>query len=326
MKVMLISKRTLIIFAILMITGCSQRNPLFNLLDEQSDPSGNDLPQARILLAYAPEEYWIKEVIEYNPAPGQHVNNVQYNDPNNLLGPPRPGEDDVISLGSGGGYVVVRFDPPILDHPDNKGGFDFIIFGNAFYVAGPGNMRWQEPATVEVMKDENGNSIPDPGETWYLLKGSDTATGNTLSVTYDRTNMNFKPITKSHYPDTLYFPGYPDQVTFNLFFFPPSKTGQSAENIIGYADVTPTMENPGADDLEFYTVPDTPGDYPVDTGSGGGDAFKLEWAVDKTTGASVSLDSIDFIRIVNTATNSSGVLNEISAEIDAVSRVRRNNP
>lgn len=315
-------KNNIIIIVILLFLfiSCSQRNPLFNSLESEKKNTGGTAFGGDPPLHYDPEAYWIKEVIEYKPAWGQHVNKSDYNDINKLYGAPVSGAHDIVSLGSGGGYVIVRFDPPILNHPDNINSYDFIIFGNAFFTGA--NERWQEPAYVEVMKDENGDGITN--ETWYLLKGSDTTPGSFISVTNNRTNLNYKPADKDHYPSTDYYPLYPDQITFIIFPFPPEKTGQTSENIRGYADVTPTLDNPGVPDETFYTVPDTPGDYPIDDGSGGGDAFKIEWAVDRNTGAPVVLDQIDFIKIISTATNTLELVGEVSADIDAVARVRRN--
>ncbi len=300
--------------------SCSQRNPLFNSLESEKENKGGTTSGGDSPLHYDPQDYWIKEVIEYKPAWGQHVNNPAYNDINKLYGAPASGANHIISLGSGGGYVIVRFDPPILNHPDNINGYDFIIFGNAFFTGT--DERWQEPAYVEVMKDENSNGLPD--DTWCLLKGSDTTPGSFISVTYNRTNSDYKPTNKSNYPRISYYPGYPDQITFNIFPFPPEKTGQTSKNVWGYADVTPTLDNPGVPDETFYTVPDTPGDYPINDGSGGGDAFKIEWAVDRNTGTPVVLDQIDFIKIISTATNTLEIVGEVSADIDAVARVRRN--
>lgn len=330
-------KTTVIIFILVLVlyTGCGERNPLFNLLEPEefveTDESDND--------------YWITEVIEYKPAWGQHVNNTSFNDINKLYGPPKGngtmgGGLDVVSLGSGGGYLVVQFDPPVLNDSKNIKGYDFIVFGNAYWTGGNPDSHWQEPAYVEVMKDSNGNGLPD--DIWYLLKPSDTTPGDFMSLTNSRTNTNYKPINKSEYPDTAYFPGYPDEIIFQFFRFPSAKAGQTGEEIWGYADVTPTLkpgdmsgangisdnslsdseDNPDIAPGDFYTIPDTHGDLYIDAGSGGGDAFKIEWAVDRNTGAPVSLDKIDFIKITSTATNTDAILKDVSADIDAIARVK----
>jgi len=335
-------RKLLFLFIILILTAnCMQRNPIFNLLQPQNNISKTNISP------YSYEDYWVFDVIEYKPSWGQFVNNSSYNDIQKIYGPPKgegtvSGSLDVITLGNAGGYVIVRFNPPILNHPDNIKGYDFIIFGNATWVGGDPNLHFQEPAIVEVMKDENKNGLPD--DTWYLLKGSDTIPANFIFITNHRTNTNYKPENKSYYPSKTFFPNYPDMISFKVFLFPPEKTGECSFLIWGYADVTPTLklgdlsgadgnndniltdpeDNPNISPADFYTVPDTPGDAKIDAKSGGGDAFKLEWAVDIETGQSVILDSIDFIKIISTATNLMGVLGEVSPEIDAISRVKRN--
>jgi hypothetical protein len=41
--------------------------------------------------------------------------------------------NQIVSIGAGG-YLVVRFRTPILNHPNNLGGLDFTIFGNAGFI------------------------------------------------------------------------------------------------------------------------------------------------------------------------------------------------
>lgn len=61
-----------------------------------------------------------------------------------------------LSLGSFGGYAVLKFDTPVENSPNNKYGVDFILYGNAFV----GN---SEPGCVQVSQD---------GRTWYDIAGS----------------------------------------------------------------------------------------------------------------------------------------------------------
>ena len=325
---------------LILFISCGQRNPLFNDVKPEKDLIlGEPAPDP----IYKPEEYWIKKVLEYKPAWGQHVNQSTFNNTDKLLGPPNgggsasPDSTGIISLGSGGGYVIVQFDPPVTNHPKNIKGYDFIIFGNAFWAGGNPMDHWQEPAYVQVMKDTDHNGKCD--DTWYLLKGSDTETGNMITLTYSRTDPLYKPADKSFYPGITNF-NYPDQIMFGFFPFPADKTEQTSDIVWGYADVTPTLklrdtsgangtagentvDDPNMVPEDFYSVPDSHGDLKIDPGSGGGDAFKLEWAVGRDTGALVILDSIDFIMIINSATNM-GILNEVSADIDAIVRVKRN--
>ena len=94
--------------------------------------------------------------------------------PESLIG----GVSGSVSLGSFGGQIVFRFEKPVKNHPDNPYGVDFTIFGNPM-------PNWSEPGIVSVMRDENGNGLPD--DTWYELAGSDypfSTTEHNYSVTY----------------------------------------------------------------------------------------------------------------------------------------------
>ena len=81
-------------------------------------------------------------VIDYSPAPGQWVNDAQFNDPTVALGAPFPGglpepdEAILVSLGGFGGSITLAFDHRVEDDPLNPLGMDAIVFGNAVWVGG----------------------------------------------------------------------------------------------------------------------------------------------------------------------------------------------
>jgi hypothetical protein len=250
----------------------------------------------------------------------------------------------IVSPGIAGGFVAVKFEPPIEDHPDNIGGYDFIVFGNSIWPGGDPASAWQEPGTIWVMKDENGNDSPD--DTWYLIPGSHLSgadTAETKSYIDTDYSADWWPTGES---STMNLPlaGYPD--IFNLPD-PLYNTGGTEVLTWGYADVTPTMilgdltgadgsegdntiedaeDYPGINPVFFYTTPDTHGDRKIDPGSGGGDAVDIAWAVDPAdiSAGGVGLDEVTWIMIVS-ATEKTGSVGEFSCEIDGVTRVRRNN-
>jgi hypothetical protein len=85
------------------------------------------------------------EVVSYNPGVGTALN---YTNVATVLGEPSRvnpfgdavepfnppyGRDQILSIGTGGS-VTVKFHTPVLNHPKNQFGLDFIIFGNSGFI------------------------------------------------------------------------------------------------------------------------------------------------------------------------------------------------
>lgn len=133
------------------------------------------------------------EVLEYMPAPGQFIGDLKTG---GFTGEELTAEDAAnyaesrlrqnnwVSLGAFGGYIVVAFDHSV----ENISGADLAITGNSFDGS-------SEPGVVWVMQDENGNGLAD--DTWYELAGSETGKGTTIQeyeVTYYRPTSNGMPV------------------------------------------------------------------------------------------------------------------------------------
>lgn len=267
---------------------------------------------------------YIAEVIEYVPAPGQFINKEPLGHPasaSSIIG----GTTGGLSLGAFGGYVVFRFEEPVVNHPDNPFGIDFILFGNPF-------AQFSEPGLVSVMKDENGNGIPD--DTWYELAGSDhffSTTKKNSRVTYhnpgeetasdvywedDLGQTGYVKTVSFHqqpyYPLTSLFPSV-DSVSYTLSgtriaghldFSNPAMI-QSHPRAFGYADNRVRGAAP-------WHVPANP--YSREVTNAGGDGFDIGWAVD-SLGNYVDLDTIHFVRVHTAMLANAGWLGEISTEI-----------
>lgn len=267
---------------------------------------------------------YISEVLEYKPAPGQLINFSPWGNPSDaasIVG----GINGSLCLGAFGGYVVFKFDDAVENHPDNPFGADFTIFGNP-------QQNWAEPAVVSVMKDMNGNGLPDDG--WYELAGSDYWFSSTIKdyeVTYTNPGGEFAADvpwndnmgnsgfiianaihTQPYYPLHDSFPSIdpaqymlkgtlirPELDTLNPGFV------QSHQRAFGYADNIPRGSEP-------CTLPDNP--YTAIKENSGGDAFDISWAVDEA-GNYVDLDEIDFVKVQNAVQDNAGWLGEISTEI-----------
>jgi len=221
--------------------------------------------------------------------------------------------------------VVFRFDKPVENHPDNPFGVDFTLFGNPL-------PNWSEPGIVSVMKDGNGNGLPD--DTWYELAGSDywfsssrkdyqvtytdpggTGTANVLWEGGDGA-AGFILANEAH--DQPYFP-LPDS-------FAHASSGTmviSAARIDGAVDVDhpPVMRSEKrafgyADNRDRgippWNLPDNP--YTPEPENAGGDVFDLDWAVD-SAGNYVELDQVDFIRVHTAVLHQGSWLGEVSTEI-----------
>lgn len=81
----------------------------------------------------------------------------------------------MVSLGAQGGYIVAGFDHNVIN---SQGDYDLVIKGNPFNYQ-------SEPGIIWVMKDENGDGLPN--DTWYELKGSEYGTENEMlnyAITY----------------------------------------------------------------------------------------------------------------------------------------------
>ena len=273
----------------------------------------------------------VNRVVEYKPAPGQHINIES-------VGTPQAAENmpseisNIVSLGSFGGYIILGFEEACVNDPDNPYGIDFTIFGNAFSGS-------SEPGVVWVMKDENKNGEPD--DTWYEIKGSQHFQSETIEnykVTYFKTdtrdifwkdNLGESGTlyansynTQEYYPGTEYFSDYPqDSVAFNGTLLAPAIDSSNSQQLVlevldfGYADSHARKQG-----VEL-AIPDNP--YTTDIEGAGGDPIDISWAID-SEGNYMNLDSIHFIKIATGNLANIGWLGEISTDVAYVVDVEAN--
>lgn len=270
-------------------------------------------------------------LVEYQPAPGQHINLENSGTP---AAAQKMTENfsSLVSLGSFGGYIILKFEKACINHPDNPYGIDFTVFGNAFSGSA-------EPGVVWVMQDENKNGLPD--DTWHEIAGSHhfySKTVRNYEVTYfqtDSRDIYWKASSgeagwvlansfnlQEYYPTEQLFPQYPgDSVTFRGTLlnaeidFSNTQEIKVAPPAFGYADSHP--RKPGID----LFVPDNP--YTKEIEGVGGDPIDISWAVDNS-GRYVNLDSIHFVKIVSGSLASAGWLGEISTDVAWVETVQQN--
>lgn len=274
-----------------------------------------------ILSAISTRAQYISKIWEYKPAPGQFINSAPWGCPysaNTLIG----GTNGTLSLGSFGGYVVFSFENPVENDDANPYGIDFTIFGNPL-------TDWSEPAAVFVMKDDNGNGLPD--DTWYELAGSDyffTCSIHDYEVTYTNPNANSDIPWSDNYSNSGVItalsdihPYYPvadsfPEINNNSYSLNGSYIVGAIDLSVPY-NIRSYKRGFGYVDNNFrgvapYTIPDNP--YTEETENSGGDAFDISWAIDEN-GNYVDLDMIHFVKVQSAMLANAGWLGEISTEI-----------
>jgi len=253
-------------------------------------------------------------VYSFMPAPGQFVN-ADYTchtmEEACRYAEERLAQQAFVSLGGFGGYIVVGFDHPVT----NKDDYSLAITGNAFSGA-------SEPGIVWVMRDENGNGLPD--DTWYELRGSEHGqeeTWHDYAVTYYRPSSPQQPVKwtdnrgqsgeiaylGAYHSQDYYYPLWVESDSFTLTGTRLAARNEDVSGMgsswlnrdfdWGYADNYSTIDRFSSQDRDNH--------------------FRISDAV-RPDGSSVSLPCIHFVKI-QTATNAtSGWLGENSTEVLAV--------
>ncbi len=263
------------------------------------------------------------EVFDYTPAPGQFINELKtggFDGTQTTMeaaisyAEERLGEENWVSLGGFGGYIVVGFDHSI----DNSGDYDLAVLGNSFSGS-------SEPGIVWVMQDENGNGLPD--DTWYELAGSETGKAETIqeySVTYYRPTGTMMPVQwtdnlgnsgevdylKQFHRQDYYYPLWIEEDSYTL-------TGTCLEprnyDASGNGSYWVNMEYDWG-----YTDNYSPIDRLTDEENKEGDVnanhFKISNAIDFEC-EPIELGYIDFVKVQVGVNAKSGWLGELSTEV-----------
>lgn len=260
------------------------------------------------------------EVVEYMPAPGQFIGDMKTG---GFTGEELTAEDAAayaesrlrqnnwVSLGAFGGYIVVAFDHSV----ENISGADIAITGNSFDGS-------SEPGVVWVMQDENGNGLAD--DTWYELAGSETGKGTTIQeyeVTYYRPTSNGMPIgwtdnqggsgtidyLASFHNQPSYYPTWITADSYTL-----RGTRLEARNYDSSGNgsmwVQPAYDWGYADNASERDCADAVNSLDIDN------------AVD-ILGKHIKLEYIDFVKIQSAVQSKSGWLGELSTEVCNITEI-----
>ena len=265
---------------------------------------------------------WNK-IFDYTPAPGQFINELKtggFDGTQTTMeaaiayAEKRLRDENWVSLGGFGGYIVVGFDHSI----DNSGNYDFGIKANSF--AGS-----SEPGIVWVMQDENGNGEPD--DTWYELAGSETGKNETIqeyAVTYYRPTGPMMPVQwtdnlgnygevdylKQFHRQDYYYPLWIEEDSYTLTgtCLEPRNRDASGNGSYwvndkydwGYADNFSPVDRLTEDDNAEGEV--------------NANHFKISNAIDCEC-EPIHLDYIDFVKVQVGVNAKSGWLGELSTEV-----------
>ena len=262
----------------------------------------------------------IDRVFAYHPAPGQFVNLLPEYTPGDThqdmcqkvlatIGHERTG---LVTLGAAGGYLVVGFASRV---PNVAGSNDLEILGNAFANA-------SEAGIVSVMRDDNGNGLPD--DTWYELIGSEESDAvPSYSLTYTRPAPSHSPVSNGE-PwciDAQYIAWQDNQ----------GQQGYLSQNIYHTQPYYPLWETDETLHFSFTLLPNIAqlsgntwlqpafewGYVDNQPNNSARCQFDIDNAVDATR-SPVHLDGIDFVRIHTAVFRQMDSIGEASTEISAI--------
>ena len=258
---------------------------------------------------------WNK-VFEYTPAPGQFINELKTGgfdgtqiNPESAVAyaENRMENENWVSLGGFGGYIVVGFDHSI----SNTRSYDFGVIGNAFDGS-------SEPGVVWVMQDENGNGFPD--DTWYELAGSEHGKFETYrdyAVTYYRPTGTGMPV---QWTDNYGGSGEVDYLAqfHDQDYYYPLWIGADSYTLTGTRLEARNYDQSG--NGTYWVQPHYDWGYvdnfsPTDFNSSDkANFFKISNAID-FEGNPINLSHIDFVKVQCAVNAKSGWLGELSTEV-----------
>ena len=255
-------------------------------------------------------------VLEYTPAPGQFINELKTGgfdgsqiNPESAIeyAAERLENENWVSLGGFGGYIVVGFDHSI----DRSRSYDFGVVGNAFDGS-------SEPGVVWVMQDENGNGFPD--DTWYELAGSEHGKFETYrdyAVTYYRPTGIGMPV---QWTDNYGGSGEVDYLAqfHDQDYYYPLWIGADSYTLKGTRLEARNYDQSGNGTYWInphydwgYVDNFSPSDF---NSSDKANFFRISNAVDYE-GNPVNLSHIDFVKVQCAVNAKSGWLGELSTEV-----------
>ncbi|UEG55169.1 cell surface protein [Mucilaginibacter daejeonensis] len=271
---------------------------LFAACKKGGEEPDNTIPTRPVT---AQSSAYVTQLFDYSPAPGQFINTSSGNmdAAKGVLN----GKTGLVSLGAYGGNIVLGFDHTVMNEPNKE---DIIIYNNA-------STGYAEPGVVWVMRDSNGNGLPD--DVWYELAGSATDKAGYKRdwvVYYSRPDVPTNDVpwmdgfgVKGVVKTNTYHkqPYYPEWITKNTLILEGPLLPTTNIN-----STNPTFITSNA--FEYGYADNTPG----------GDKLDIANAVDNR-GNKVSLRGIDFIKVQTGIAYDLGWLGELSTEIKGIADI-----
>lgn len=257
----------------------------------------------------------VTKVLEYMPAFGQFVNELPPYEEGDTAESMRVkaekalANNEVITLGGFGGYVVFGFDHTIPNIPGQR---DIRILGNAF-------TNNAEPGVIMVAYDRNKNGIPDEDE-WFEIAGSEHGSPRVIrqyEITYykptkDKEELLGEVAEYIRWKDNQGQEGWKAKNTFHQQSYYPQWI---KEEVLTYkGTLLPNNAVRVEQTNNWQLLPFAWGyadNYPNAREEA---SIDIDWAVDQV-GNKVQLPGVDFIKIYTGLNQEAGWLGETSTEV-----------
>jgi hypothetical protein len=264
---------------------------------------------------------YITSILDYRPAPGQFVNTLPIYEEGDtqekmnqkVLQSIGNNQQNMITLGSYGGYVICGFDHAIENKTD---AYDFEVIGNTFKNS-------SEPGIIKVAYDKNKNNQPDADE-WFEIAGSEYTQSETIhqyEITYYRTPEDHTPTPNAADPylvDDTYIRWSDNQNQEGYVYKNMFHAQDYYPKWITTATLTYTgtkLKNNARIEKGIYILPGFEWGY-ADNAPNGSEAnkIKIDWAVNEQ-GEKVNLPEIHWIKISTGQNQYCGVIGNTSTEV-----------
>ncbi len=259
-------------------------------------------------------------VVDYSPAPGQFVNEIpEYTAGDNkaaIIAKAQAAIDkgQLVSLGAFGGSITFKLDKPIIRSLD--GSPEFRVLGNTFLSTAenaPSPWGSSEPGIVMVMTDTNNNGQPD--DNWYILAGESFDQAVETTVTYTDNpaagdNAKFVRWEDNHGNSGWLSRNY----QYHKHGFFPQWTGKNTMTVTGVRLPDNASYDDATQTYRLHALRGYADSYPNTS-----DASKLSLYNARTaSGEVITVQRVDFVRIVTGVLQNNGALGECSTEVAGI--------